>query len=36
MIERYGGARVLARVPWLADPARAAGYLDELVELARG
>jgi dethiobiotin synthetase len=36
MIERYGGARVLARVPWLDDPARAAGYLDDLVELARG
>ncbi|MGZ4384704.1 MAG: dethiobiotin synthase [Gaiellaceae bacterium] len=36
MIELWSGVRVLARIPRLADPAAAAGYLDDLVALARG
>jgi len=31
LIEARSGARVLARIPRLADPADAAGYLDELL-----
>jgi dethiobiotin synthetase len=30
LIEAGSGVRVLARVPWLADPADAAGYLDDV------
>jgi dethiobiotin synthetase len=31
LIEAGSGVRVLAQIPWLADPADAAGYLDDLL-----